>query len=79
MNIGNPNEFTMLELADVVREVTGRRVDVVFEPLPVDDPSQRRPDITMARETLGWEPETELREGLALTAEAFARRLGVEL
>jgi UDP-glucuronate decarboxylase len=79
MNIGNPNEFTMLELADVVREVTGRQVDVVFEPLPVDDPTQRRPDITLARETLGWEPTTELREGLALTAEAFARRLGVEL
>jgi nucleoside-diphosphate-sugar epimerase len=69
----------MLELADVVREVTGRQVDVVFEPLPVDDPSQRRPDITLARETLGWEPTTELREGLALTAEAFALRLGVEL
>jgi dTDP-glucose 4,6-dehydratase len=79
MNIGNPNEFTMLELADVVREVTGRGVDVVFEPLPVDDPTQRQPDITLAREVLGWEPKTELREGLAITAEAFARRMGVTL
>ena len=79
MNIGNPNEFTMLELADVVREVTGRDVDVVFEPLPVDDPTQRQPDITLAREILGWEPKTELREGLAITAEAFARRMGVSL
>ncbi len=77
MNIGNPNEFTMLELADVVREVTGRNVDVVFEPLPVDDPTQRKPDITLAREVLGWEPTIELREGLAATAEAFARRMGV--
>jgi dTDP-glucose 4,6-dehydratase len=79
MNIGNPNEFTMLELADVVREVTGRGVDVVFEPLPVDDPTQRKPDITLARSILGWEPKTELREGLAVTAEVFARRLGVSL
>jgi len=77
MNIGNPNEFTMLELADVVREVTGRDLDVVFEPLPVDDPTQRQPDITLAREILGWEPTTELREGIAVTAEAFARRMGV--
>jgi dTDP-glucose 4,6-dehydratase len=77
MNIGNPNEFTMLELADVVREVTGRDLDVVFEPLPVDDPTQRQPDITLAREILGWEPKTELREGIAVTAEAFARRMGV--
>jgi dTDP-glucose 4,6-dehydratase len=77
MNIGNPNEFTMLELAEVVQEVTGRDLELVFEPLPVDDPTQRQPDITLAREVLGWEPTTELREGLAVTAEAFARRMGV--
>ncbi|MBK5223027.1 MAG: SDR family oxidoreductase [Acidimicrobiia bacterium] len=77
MNIGNPNEFTMLELAEVVREVTAADVDIVFEPLPVDDPTQRRPDITMAREVLGWEPKVELREGLGRTAEVFARRLGI--
>ncbi|QGG95828.1 UDP-glucuronic acid decarboxylase family protein [Actinomarinicola tropica] len=77
MNIGNPNEFTMLELAEVVKEVVNAEVEIVFEPLPVDDPAQRRPDITLAREVLGWEPTIELREGLARTAEVFARRLGV--
>ncbi|HVM53736.1 MAG TPA: UDP-glucuronic acid decarboxylase family protein [Acidimicrobiales bacterium] len=69
VNIGNPDEFTMLELADVVREVTGVDVDVVHEPLPVDDPTQRKPDITLARRLLGWEPEVQLRAGLARTAE----------
>jgi len=69
INIGNPNEFTMLELAHLVLEVTGADVDIVHEPLPVDDPTQRRPDITKARELLGWQPSVELREGLARTAE----------
>ena len=69
MNIGNPNEFTVRELADVVLEVTGSSSEIVFEPLPVDDPTQRRPDITLAREVLGWEPEIALRDGLARTAE----------
>jgi dTDP-glucose 4,6-dehydratase len=71
VNIGNPDEFTMLELADLVGEVTGSPAEVVFEPLPVDDPTQRRPDITLARERLGWEPTVGLREGLARTAEHF--------
>jgi dTDP-glucose 4,6-dehydratase len=73
VNIGNPNEFTMLELADLVREVTGSSSETVFEPLPVDDPAQRRPDITKARELLGWEPEIQLREGLTRTADWLAR------
>ena len=77
MNIGNPDEFTMLELAEVVKDVVNSTSEIVFEPLPVDDPAQRRPDITLAREVLGWEPKTTLREGLARTAEGFARRLGV--
>ena len=77
MNIGNPDEFTIRELADLVREVVNSESDIVFEPLPADDPVQRRPDITLAREVLGWEPKIPLREGLARTAEAFARRLGV--
>jgi nucleoside-diphosphate-sugar epimerase len=55
----------MLELADVVREVTGSSSDLVFEALPVDDPTQRKPDITRARELLGWEPAVSLREGLS--------------
>jgi dTDP-glucose 4,6-dehydratase len=65
VNIGNPHEFTMLELADVVREVTASSSDVVFEPLPVGDPARRQPDITRARSLLDWEPAIELRDGLA--------------
>ena len=65
VNIGNPGEFTMLELAELVREITGSRSELVFEPLPADDPTRRRPDITRARTLLGWEPRIELREGLA--------------
>jgi dTDP-glucose 4,6-dehydratase len=75
INIGNPGEFTMLELADLVREVTASSSEVVFEPLPVDDPTQRRPDGTLARELLGWEPRIELREGLARTAAYFREQL----
>jgi dTDP-glucose 4,6-dehydratase len=67
VNIGNPDEFTIRELADLVLEVTGSSSEVVFEPLPVDDPTQRRPDITLARDVLGWEPQIDLREGLTRT------------
>jgi nucleoside-diphosphate-sugar epimerase len=77
INIGNPNEFTMLELAEIVIEVTGSSSEVVFEPLPVDDPRQRRPDITLAREKLGWQPEVQLREGLERTAKYFQEALGL--
>lgn len=72
INIGNPNEFTMLELASVVVELTGSSSEIVHRPLPVDDPRLRRPDITLARELLGWEPTIELREGLKRTIEWFA-------
>ncbi len=75
VNIGNPNEFTIAELAEVVKDVLNVGVEIVYEPLPVDDPTQRRPDITRARELLGWEPKVQLREGVALTAEYFARLL----
>jgi dTDP-glucose 4,6-dehydratase len=71
INIGNPGEFTMLELAQLVLEVTGSSSEVIHEPLPVDDPKQRRPDITLAREKLGWEPQVALREGLEKTAAYF--------
>ena len=64
MNIGNPGEFTILELAETVIRVTGSRSEIVFEALPVDDPQIRQPDITRAKEILGWEPEIELEEGL---------------
>jgi dTDP-glucose 4,6-dehydratase len=67
VNIGNPDEFTLLELAEAVVEVTGSKSEIVFEALPVDDPQQRRPDITLARQILGWQPEIDLREGLRRT------------
>ncbi|HEY1590167.1 MAG TPA: UDP-glucuronic acid decarboxylase family protein [Solirubrobacteraceae bacterium] len=69
VNIGNPNEFTLLELAHAVIEVTGSRSEIVYEALPTDDPKVRQPDITLAREILGWEPEIDLREGLRRTIE----------
>ena len=75
VNIGNPNEFTILELAEVVIEVTGSSSEIVYEPLPVDDPTQRQPDITLARTRLGWEPQVQLREGIERTAAYFARIL----
>ena len=64
VNIGNPDEFTLLELAETVLKVTGSKSEIVFEALPVDDPQQRRPDITRAKQILGWEPEVKLEEGL---------------
>ncbi|HEX4901669.1 MAG TPA: GDP-mannose 4,6-dehydratase [Acidimicrobiales bacterium] len=72
INIGNPGEFTIRELADIVIELTGSSSEIVHEPLPVDDPMQRQPDITKARELLGWEPTVQLREGLRRTIEHFA-------
>jgi dTDP-glucose 4,6-dehydratase len=76
VNVGNPGEFTVLELAQKVLEVTGSSSPIVFEPLPEDDPTQRRPDITLARELLGWEPRVALDEGLQRSAAWFAERLG---
>jgi nucleoside-diphosphate-sugar epimerase len=73
VNIGNPDEFTVRELAEIVLEVTGSSSDIVFEPLPVDDPAQRRPDITLAREVLGWQPTVDVRTGVGRTAKWFAR------
>ena len=75
VNIGTPNEFTVLELAKLVVEITGSPSEVSFEPLPEDDPVQRRPDINLAISVLGWRPEVPLREGLARTAEWFAKEL----
>src|SRR5829696_175402 len=64
VNLGNPNEFTILELAETVIRVTGSRSEIVYEALPIDDPQIRQPDITRAKEILGWQPEIELEEGL---------------
>ena len=72
VNIGNPDERSMVELARVVLEVTGSHSDIVFRPLPADDPTRRCPDITLARDTLGWSPRVELREGLERTIAYFA-------
>ncbi len=71
INLGNPGEFTMIELAENVIELTDSKSTLVFEPLPADDPKQRKPDITLAKEKLGWEPTVPLREGLAKTIEYF--------
>ncbi len=67
VNLGNPRELSLIELAETVIEVTGSRSEIVFEALPVDDPQVRQPDITRARQVLGWEPEVELRDGLQQT------------
>ncbi len=67
VNIGNPHEFTLLELAKAVIEITGSRSEIVYEALPIDDPQVRQPDISLARELLGWEPTVELRDGLQRT------------
>jgi dTDP-glucose 4,6-dehydratase len=68
VNIGNPKEFTVLELAELVVKLTASSSPIVHEPLPVDDPTRRQPDISLAREVLGWEPRVELQEGLTRTA-----------
>ena len=75
VNTGNPNEFTMLELAEKVIKLTGNKSKIVFQPLPSDDPKQRKPDITLAKEKLDWEPKVPLEEGLVKTIEYFRKTL----
>jgi UDP-glucuronate decarboxylase len=75
LNLGNPSEFTILELAEQVRELTGSRSEIRFLPLPSDDPTQRQPDISQARESLGWEPKVPLAEGLRKTVLYFDKLL----
>ncbi|MDQ4088916.1 MAG: SDR family oxidoreductase [Actinomycetota bacterium] len=76
VNVGNPNEFTVLELAEKVLAVIGSSSELRFDPRPVDDPAQRRPDLTLARSVLGWEPQIALDEGLARTADWFTKVTG---
>ena len=71
VNIGNPEEYSVLDLARMVKDLSGSDSEIVFEPRPVDDPSVRRPDITKARQILGWEPKVPVRDGLARTIEWF--------
>jgi UDP-glucuronate decarboxylase len=75
VNVGNPGEFTMRELAEEVARACGAKVETRFCPLPADDPRQRRPDITRAQELLGWSPTVPLREGLKRTVAYFAERI----
>jgi UDP-glucuronate decarboxylase len=75
VNIGNPNEFTIRELADLVVSLTGSRSDIVHRPLPQDDPVQRQPDISLAAEKLGWQPAVPVEEGLVSTIDYFEQLL----
>lgn len=73
VNIGNPNEISLRDFAEEILELTGRKVKIIYKPLPVDDPKQRQPDITKARELLGWEPKVARAEGLRLTYDYFKK------
>lgn len=75
VNVGNPGEFTMNELAQIVVELTGTKSKIIYEPLPSDDPTQRKPQIELAQKELGWEPKVQLREGLRKTIEYFEKVL----
>ncbi len=75
VNLGNPDEFSMLELAEMVIKMTGSRSKIIFKALPQDDPLQRQPDIALAKERLGWEPKIKLEEGLMRTIEYFKNRM----
>lgn len=77
VNIGNPDEFSIKELADKVIEITGSKSKITFEPLPADDPTQRKPDISKAKEILKWEPKIKLEEGLVKTIEYFKKTLSL--
>jgi dTDP-glucose 4,6-dehydratase len=78
VNIGNPTEFTILECAHMVLRVTGSQSEIVYQPLPQDDPKQRRPDISKARSLLGWEPNVSLEEGLKLSIDYFREAVELE-
>ena len=75
INIGNPREFTILEFAKMVQKFTGSKSKIIYEPLPKDDPQQRRPDITLARTKLKWEPKVPLEVGLRETIDWFEARI----
>jgi dTDP-glucose 4,6-dehydratase len=77
VNVGNPHEMTIQQLAETIIALTGSRSRIVHRPLPVDDPKVRQPDITRARTLLGWEPKVSLDQGLKVTLEYFRRKLGI--
>jgi dTDP-glucose 4,6-dehydratase len=76
VNVGNPQEITLLQFAEEILKLTGAKSKLSFLPLPTDDPKQRRPDITKAKNILGWEPKVERAEGLKITLEYFKKELG---
>ena len=76
VNIGNPNEMSLLEMARLIIELTESRSEVVFEALPIDDPQVRQPDIARARDLLEWQPEIDVREGIRRTIEHYTKILG---
>src|SRR5947209_6991289 len=78
VNIGNPGEFTIMECAKLVLKVTGSKSEITFQPLPQDDPKQRRPDISKASQMLGWEPKIDLQDGLKLSMEYFQQAIRME-
>lgn len=78
VNLGNPQEFTMIELAETIKQLTGSKSKLIHEPLPADDPQQRQPDIRLARDSFGWEPSIMLEEGLKATIEYFEQLLSSE-
>jgi dTDP-glucose 4,6-dehydratase len=73
VNLGNPQELTVLEMADLIKQITGSRSEIIYQPLPLDDPKVRQPDISLAKRALGWEPKVDVREALRLTVEWFRR------
>jgi dTDP-glucose 4,6-dehydratase len=77
VNLGNPGEFTLLELANLVLRTTGSSSEIVFEALPVDDPKVRQPDITRAQQVLGWEPEVSLEDGLRRLVDSIQARAAI--
>ena len=79
INLGNPGEFTMIELAQLILKITGSKSKLVFQPLPSDDPMQRKPDISVAREKLGWVPKVQLEEGLGKTIAYFDQLLSSDV
>ena len=78
VNLGNPAEFSIIELAEKVLKLTGSKSKLVFMPLPIDDPQQRQPDIELAKAKLEWEPEVSLKEGLKVTISYFRKLLSVQ-
>ena len=73
VNIGNPKEFTILQFAELIRKKYDPKAKIIYQPLPQDDPKQRRPDISLARKELGWEPKISLEDGISRTMDWFAK------